>query len=99
MSLLAASPEIKPLPNSEHFSVDGTLLRARVSHSSLERIGRLDDDPPPPSVGIGFGGTVQLAREEPKATSAVCCFHIRPAAQASIAKAGCSKRLLVLVPS
>ena len=28
----------------EHFSVDGTLLRARASHSSLEPIDRSDDD-------------------------------------------------------
>jgi transposase len=32
-SLLAA-PEVQPLLSSEHFSVDGTLLRAWASHSS-----------------------------------------------------------------
>lgn len=31
-----ATPEVKLLLSSEHFSVDGTLLRAWASHSSLE---------------------------------------------------------------
>jgi len=55
LELLMASPEVKPLLSSEHFSVDGTLLRAWASHSSLERIDGSDDDPPPPSGGNGFG--------------------------------------------
>jgi hypothetical protein len=37
--------------------VDGTLLRAWASHSSLERIDGLDDELPPPSGGRGFGGS------------------------------------------
>lgn len=57
LELLLAAPEVKPLLSSEHFSVDGTLLRAWASHSSLERIDGLDDGPPPPSGGQGFGGT------------------------------------------
>lgn len=57
LQLLLASPEVKPLLSSEHFSVDGTLLRAWASHSSLERIDGSDDDPPPPSGSKGFGGT------------------------------------------
>ena len=56
LELLLAAPEVKPLLSSEHFSVDGTLLRAWASHSSLERIDGPDDDPPPPSSGKGFGG-------------------------------------------
>jgi len=56
LELLLAAPEVKPLLSSEHFSVDGTLLRAWASHSSLERIDGLDDDPPPPSGGNGFVG-------------------------------------------
>jgi len=56
LELLLATPEVKPLLSSEHFSVDGTLLRAWASHSSLERIDGLDDNPPPPSGGQGFGG-------------------------------------------
>ena len=55
LELLLAAPEVKPLLSSEHFSVDGTLLRAWASHSSLERIDGLDDEPPPPSGGQGFG--------------------------------------------
>ena len=55
LELLLASPEVKPLLSSEHFSVDGTLLRAWASHSSLERIDGGDDEPPPPSGGNGFG--------------------------------------------
>ncbi len=55
LELLLAAPEVKPLLSSEHFSVDGTLLRAWASHSSLERIDGSDDDPPPPSYGKGFG--------------------------------------------
>jgi transposase len=57
LELLLAAPEVKPLLSSEHFSVDGTLLRAWASHSSLERIDGLDDGPPPPSGGNGFGGS------------------------------------------
>lgn len=60
LELLLAAPEVKPLLSSEHFSVDGTLLRARASHSSLERIDGLDGDPPPPSGGQGFGGTASV---------------------------------------
>jgi transposase len=56
LELLLAAPEVKPLLSSEHFSVDGTLLRAWASHSSLERIDGLDDGLPPPSSGKGFGG-------------------------------------------
>ena len=56
LELLLAAPEVKPLLSSEHFSVDGTLLRAWASHSSLERIDGIDDDLPPPSSGKGFGG-------------------------------------------
>jgi transposase len=54
LELLMAAPEVKPLLSSEHFSVDGTLLRAWASHSSLERIDGGDDEPPPPSGGNGF---------------------------------------------
>ncbi len=56
LEMLLAAPEVKPLLSSEHISVDGTLLRAWASHSSLERIDRLDDGPPPHSAGRGFGG-------------------------------------------
>uniref|UniRef100_UPI00398BCBF5 transposase n=1 Tax=Vulcanococcus limneticus TaxID=2170428 RepID=UPI00398BCBF5 len=59
LELLLASPELRPLLSSEHFSVDGTLLRAWASHSSLERIDGRDDDPAPPSGGKGFGGTAR----------------------------------------
>jgi transposase len=38
LELLLAATEIKPLRSSEHSSVNGTLLRAWASHSSLERI-------------------------------------------------------------
>jgi hypothetical protein len=57
LELLLAAPEVKPLLSSEHFSVDGTLLRAWASHSSLERINALDDDPPRPSGGKCFAGS------------------------------------------
>ena len=55
LELLLAAHEVKPLLSSEHFSVDGTLLRAWASHSSQERIDGLDDAPPSPSFGEGFG--------------------------------------------
>ncbi|KMM17419.1 IS5 family transposase [Synechococcus sp. GFB01] len=57
LELLLASPEVMPLLSSEHFSVDGTLLRAWASHGSLERIDGIDDDPPPSSGGNGFGSS------------------------------------------
>ena len=66
LELLLASPEVKPLLSSEHFSVDGTLLRAWASHSSLERIDGIDDDPPPPSGGNGFGSTSAKGRKRAK---------------------------------
>ena len=65
LELLLATPEVKPLLSSEHFSVDGTLLRAWASHSSLERIDGLDDNPPPPSGGQGFGGPAS-SKKRPK---------------------------------
>jgi hypothetical protein len=37
MALFMASPEVKPLLSSDQVSVDDTLLRAWVAHSSLER--------------------------------------------------------------
>ncbi len=55
LALLMAAPEVKPLLSSEHVSVDGTLLRAWASHSSLERIDGTGDDPQPPSGRNGFG--------------------------------------------
>ncbi|QEY32552.1 IS5 family transposase [Synechococcus sp. RSCCF101] len=65
LELLLASPEVKPLLSSEHFSVDGTLLRAWASHSSLERLDGVDDGdgPPPPSGGHGFGGAPAKGRK------------------------------------
>jgi len=66
LELLMASPEVKPLLSSEHFSVDGTLLRAWASHSSLKRIVGGDDDPPPPSGGNGFGSGGGKGRKRAK---------------------------------
>jgi transposase len=63
LELLLAAPEVKPLLSSEHFSVDGTLLRAWASHSSLERIDGLDDDLPPPSGGRGFGAPAAAGKK------------------------------------
>jgi hypothetical protein len=66
LELLLAAPEDKPLLSSEHFSVDGTLLRAWASHSSLERIDGLDDGPPPSSGGNGFGGAANAGKKRAK---------------------------------
>ena len=66
LELLLASPEVKPLLSSEHFSVDGTLLRAWASHGSLERIDGSDDDPPPPGGGHGFGSTAAKGKKRAK---------------------------------
>ena len=46
--------------------MDGTLLRAWASHSSLERIDGLDDGPPPPSGGNGFGGAPTTGKKRAK---------------------------------
>ena len=52
------APEVKPLFSDEHFSVDGTLLKARASHVSLEWIDG-HDDPAPPLPGVNYiGGRV-----------------------------------------
>ena len=66
LELLMASPEVKPLLSSEHFSVDGTLLRAWASHGSLVRIDGSDDDPPPPSGGNGFGTGASKGKKRAK---------------------------------
>lgn len=53
---LMGATAVKPLLSNEHFSLDGTLLQAWVSHASLERIDGEDDPLPPPSgPGEGFG--------------------------------------------
>jgi len=66
LELLMASPEVKPLLSSEHFSVDGTLLRAWASHASLERIDGSDDEPPPPGGGNGFGTAAAKGKQRAK---------------------------------
>ncbi len=66
LELLTASPEVKPLLSSEHFSVDGTLLRAWASHAFLARIDGSDDEPPPPSGGGGFGTAAAKGRKRAK---------------------------------
>ena len=66
LELLLQTPEVKPLLSSEHFAVDGTLLRAWASHSSLERIDGLDDGPPPPSGGNGFGSSATGGKKRTK---------------------------------
>ena len=53
---------MKHLVSSEHFSVDGTLLRACASQISLERIDGLDDNPPPPSGGQEFGSSASAKK-------------------------------------
>lgn len=55
---LIAALEVTPLLSKEHFSVDGTLLKAWPSQASLEGIDGEDVSLPPPSEsGKGFGGT------------------------------------------
>jgi hypothetical protein len=64
LELLLAAPDVKPLLSSEHFSVEGTLLQAWASHSSLERIDGSDDDPPPPSSGRLRQGRIQGSNQQ-----------------------------------
>jgi transposase len=53
---LRGAPEFKPLLSDDHFSVDGTLLKAWASHATLKRIDGQEDPPPPPTgPGEGFG--------------------------------------------
>jgi transposase len=66
LELLMASPEVQPLLSSEHFSVDGTLLRAWASHSSLGRIDGSDDELSPPSGGNGFSSSPGKGRKRAK---------------------------------
>ncbi len=50
------APEVKPLLRDDHFSVDGTLLKAWASYACLKRIdGQEDPQPPPTCPGEGFG--------------------------------------------
>ncbi len=87
--------DIKPLLGLEHFSVDGTLLRAWASHRSLERIDAIDDDLTPPGVKQDLEHMPQ-GRNVPKVTSSACCFPTKPTAPALIARRACSRRPLVL---
>ena len=67
LALLLAAPEVTPLFSSDHFSVDSALLRTLASHSSVERIVGLDEDPLPPPSGKGFGSEItdkRLARSD-----------------------------------
>ena len=99
LELLLATPEVKPLLSSEHFSVDGTLLRAWASHSSLERMDGLDDGPPPPSGGNGFGRSATGGKKHAKGDFRGLLSRTRPTAPPAMERPGCSRRLLVLVPS
>lgn len=53
MAALLAHPEVKPLLSDEHFSVDGTLIKAWASMKSFQPKASPEDDdpggPPPPS--------------------------------------------------
>ncbi len=66
LELLMAGPEVKSLLNSEHFSVYGTPLRDWASHSSLERVDGIDDDPPPSSGSNGFGAVPAQGKKQAK---------------------------------
>ena len=57
LELLLATPEVKPLLSSEHFSVDGALLRVWAFHYPPERIDDLDERPLPHVDGNGFGSS------------------------------------------
>ncbi len=63
LELLLAAPEVKPLLSSEHFSMDGTQLRASASHSSLYRVDGLDDRQLQPRVGNGFGAGLNTGKK------------------------------------
>jgi len=66
LELLLAESEVRPLLSSDRFPVDGTLLGAWASHSSLERIDGLEDGPPPPNGGNGFGGACTTGKKRAK---------------------------------
>jgi len=51
---LLSDPAVEPLLSNEHFSVDGTLLKAWASHSSLKRKDA-QEEPPAPYSGEVFG--------------------------------------------
>lgn len=98
LELLLAAPEVKPLVSSEHFSVDGTLLRAWASHSSLERIDGSDDVHHRPLAAKGSAELPARRQSAPGEISAVCCSPTRPTVPAVTERPGCSRRLLVLGP-
>jgi hypothetical protein len=56
---LMGAPEVKPLLSDNHFSVDGTLLQAWASHTSLKRIDGQEPPPPPTGPGEGFGAPTE----------------------------------------
>jgi len=92
-----ATPEVKPLLSSEHVSVDGTLLRAWASHSSLERIDGLDDDPPQPSGGKGVGGP-SSSKKRAKGDFCGLLLSTKPIAPAALERRCYSRRFMVLMP-
>ena len=92
LELLLAAPEVKPLLSSEHFSVDGTLLRAWASHSSLERSMVLTTGRRHPVVAMVLVVLQPLARSAPKATSAACCSPTKPTAPQATTRPGCSRK-------
>ena len=62
MAAILAHPEVKPLLSDEHFSVDGTLVKAWASMKSFQ-----PKDSPPPQEEDDPGGSPPPADEQPSA--------------------------------
>ena len=80
LETLLGMEEVKPLLSNDHFSVDGTLLKAWTSHSSLQPVdGRnkavQDDTTAPSQPGQGFGKTERDSGERRKKSRARQDFH------------------------
>lgn len=73
VGLLMTSPGVEPVLSSEHLSVDGTLLRAETSHSSLEQIDESDDKRQHQVVATDLDQPVTWTRSVPREISVTCC--------------------------
>ena len=70
--------EVKPLPSSDHFSVEGPLLRAWASQSSLERIDGIDADPYRSLAARDSEPLLLGARRGPREIAATCFLQPDP---------------------
>jgi transposase len=94
MAAILACPEVKPLLSDEHFSVDGTLIKAWASMKSFqpnEAAPPEDDDP-------GDGPTPPTPTATPKSTSGARNGRTRPTSRPRTRMPGSTRNLPAPAP-